>query len=678
MANSEDYLDGLLNSVKTVRDDVQNAEQMSAINAARRQNQRNKINPSDDFMQATGLDDFEPEVSSHSNLRRVLSEDDFLREFEAELGLDDADTDAIMRDFEEEMERDEMEFQKSLQNEQTEDAYQDDDLNQDDDKSFLENIENIVNQAKEEIENGTVETGFSSELTDSFGDVAEIDESVEDVGVDDLGNLGFGDDEDSEEESDVEESASGDTEESDANEAESAEESDADEAEGAEELDTDEAGDTEESGADEAGDAEESVEESSEEIDLSELESIAGDANLDLSMDEAEEPDLGATEASEEDSDDPIGVSGENLLEKYAEMEAENMLNNPEESLLDENADVDLMDLLSGDGDLDDISQLLNADEEQEELPEAQEEFEAQADAAAGTDPNDLAAGLNVDPSEEGEEAPAEKKGLGAIIEKIKSIFTKKDHDEEGEETVDVGSGEAEDMNQENMDILKTLEGECAGEEEPPKKEKKKKEKKPKEPKPKKEKKPKPPKEKKPKKEKQPDNSPKIPMKYIIVFLLLAVSIVVLINVGQSVLSHRNSKANAELAFGKGDYITAYESLAGKKLTKDEDIQLFAQSRLLSDLQKRQHDYNLMVSLNKYDLALDSLIIGVVRYTENVDQADQYQVREQYDAIGTNLIDTLNAQYGLTQEDAISMSHMNREQYSIRINEIVDELNLGR
>ena len=667
MANSEDYLDGLLNSVKTVRDDVQNAEQMSAINAARRQNQRNKINPSDDFMQATGLDDFEPEVSGHSNLRRVLSEDDFLREFEAELGLDDADTDAIMRDFEEEMERDEMEFQKSLQNEQTEDADQDEDLNQDDDKSFLENIENIVNQAKEEIENGTVETGFSSELTDSFGDVAEIDESGDDeeseesFGVDDLGNLGFGDDEESEEESDAgesdaEEPAADDTEESEANEA----------------------GETEGSEVDEAGDAEESVEESSEEIDLSELESIAGDAELDLSMDEAEEPDLGATEASEEDSDDPIGVSGENLLEKYAEMEAENMLNNPEESLLDENADVDLMDLLSGDGDLDDISQLLNADEEQEELPEAQEEFEAQADAAAGTDPNDLAAGLNVDPSEEGEEAPAEKKGFGAIIEKIKSIFTKKDHDEEGEETVDVGSGEAEDMNQENMDILKTLEGEGAGEEEAPKKEKKKKEKKPKEPKPKKEKKPKPPKEKKPKKEKQPDNSPKIPMKYIIVFLLLAVSIVVLINVGQSVLSHRNSKANAELAFGKGDYITAYESLAGKKLTKDEDIQLFAQSRLLSDLQKRQHDYNLMVSLNKYDLALDSLIIGVVRYTENVDQADQYQVREQYDAIGMNLIDTLNAQYGLTQEDAISMSHMNREQYSIRINEIVDELNLGR
>ncbi len=665
MANSEDYLDGLLNSVKTVRDDVQNAEQMSAINAARRQNQRNKINPSDDFMQATGLDDFEPEVSSHSNLRRVLSEDDFLREFEAELGLDDADTDAIMRDFEEEMERDEIEFQKSLQNEQTEDEYQDDDLNQDDDKSFLENIENIVNQAKEEIENGTVETGFSSELTDSFGDVAEIDESVKDVGVDDLGNLGFGDDEEFEEEPDAQEPAADDTE-----------ESDTDEAEGAEESDTDEAGDAGEKDIDETGDAEGSVEESSEEIDLSELESIAGDADLDLSMDNGEEPDLGASEASEEDTDEPIGVSGENLLEKYAEMEAENMLNNPEESLLDENADVDLMDLLSGDGDLDDISQLLNADEGQEELPEAQEEFEAQADAAAGTDPNDLAAGLNFDPSEE--EAPAEKKGFGAIIEKIKSIFAKKGDDQEGEEIVDVGSGEAEDMNQENMDILKTLEGEGAGEEETPKKEKKKKEKKPKEPKPKKEKKPKPPKEKKPKKEKQPDNSPKIPMKYIIVFLLLAVSIVVLINVGQSVLSHRNSKASAELAFGKGDYITAYESLAGKKLTKDEDIQLFAQSRLLSDLQKRQHDYNLMVSLDKYDLALDSLIIGVVRYTENVDQADQYQVREQYDAIGMNLIDTLNAQYGLTQEDAISMSHMNREQYSIRINEIVDELGLGR
>ena len=53
-----------------------------------KQEQRNKIKPQDDFMEASGIRDYKPEPSTHENLRKALSEDEFLKKFEEELDED--------------------------------------------------------------------------------------------------------------------------------------------------------------------------------------------------------------------------------------------------------------------------------------------------------------------------------------------------------------------------------------------------------------------------------------------------------------------------------------------------------------------------------------------------------------------------------------------------------------
>ena len=99
---------------------------------------------------------------------------------------------------------------------------------------------------------------------------------------------------------------------------------------------------------------------------------------------------------------------------------------------------------------------------------------------------------------------------------------------------------------QENLEILKEL----SAAEAKSKKEKKEK-------KPKKEKKQKVPKEKKPKVKKEkpqrmpkePDNSPKIPTKLIVVFLILAMSIVVFVTITQHMTGYKLSMTEARTAY---------------------------------------------------------------------------------------------------------------------------------
>ena len=179
MANSEDYLDSLLNSVQTVRKDVTDAQKQTEAILREKQEQRNRIKPDDDFMEASGIRDFKPEPTSHENLRKALSEDDFLKMFEEELGEDLDQSDDFIREFEDEIAQDELEYEKSFQEEASleetpeeeisvpeetvteEDTVEgpaedqasdvqtsDEDRPADDTASFLDNIEEVVNKAK--------------------------------------------------------------------------------------------------------------------------------------------------------------------------------------------------------------------------------------------------------------------------------------------------------------------------------------------------------------------------------------------------------------------------------------------------------------------------------------------------------------------------------------------------
>ncbi|MBO6213990.1 MAG: hypothetical protein J6N76_00475, partial [Lachnospiraceae bacterium] len=102
MPSSEDYLDDLLNSINKAKSDNDRGMVRGRDNRSRR---RRSIDADDDFMEANGLSDYIPRRIGRENLRRALSEDDILRDFESELNSGTADS--FLDDFERELELDE-------------------------------------------------------------------------------------------------------------------------------------------------------------------------------------------------------------------------------------------------------------------------------------------------------------------------------------------------------------------------------------------------------------------------------------------------------------------------------------------------------------------------------------------------------------------------------------------
>ena len=106
MANSEDYLDGLLDSITQAKNSVTDADRRERRNRQERAARRRRVSADDDFMEANGLNDYVPRTMGHSNLQSILDEADFLREFEEE--LDNGDADAFLAEFENELRAEEM------------------------------------------------------------------------------------------------------------------------------------------------------------------------------------------------------------------------------------------------------------------------------------------------------------------------------------------------------------------------------------------------------------------------------------------------------------------------------------------------------------------------------------------------------------------------------------------
>ena len=110
MPNSEDYLDGLLNSINEAKTSVEKARVDEEESIKAKIADMSSIDPNDDFMSATGISGFKPKKMSHDNLRKAFSEADFLKDFEEELSSGSADD--FIREFEQEIDDEEERFQR--------------------------------------------------------------------------------------------------------------------------------------------------------------------------------------------------------------------------------------------------------------------------------------------------------------------------------------------------------------------------------------------------------------------------------------------------------------------------------------------------------------------------------------------------------------------------------------
>jgi len=186
MSQSEDYLDGLLNSINKAKTDAKQVQEDTLKKQQEQVETRKAIAPEEDFFAATGIDASQAQTkTSHPYLRKVLSEEDFLRDFEAE--LDSEDIDLFISNFEQEIDDEERVFQETGQlpesenlvnsffnNEEQEKTGSEENLNADN----ISGVDFIEAQPSIDIEDNDNEEGHPS-FDQALDDIQKEDDNIQ-------------------------------------------------------------------------------------------------------------------------------------------------------------------------------------------------------------------------------------------------------------------------------------------------------------------------------------------------------------------------------------------------------------------------------------------------------------------------------------------------------------------
>lgn len=429
-----------------------------------------------------------------------------------------------------------------------------------------------------------------------------------------------------------------------------------------------------------------------EEPDYSDLSAFEMDDLLDPDEELAEQPDDGETSGESAHTDDygelPEGM--EALGDLFAEDDLSGSLGDldvpggdDEESLLPEDdsddlSDDDIMRLLNGESDdeaLSDIGKMLEADDQSislEDLSAEPENLSHAADVVERT-------------QSDNEQTDKKKKKKPGFFAKLMDLLFGEDDEDAPDTDVVEEADSLEGISDENMEILRAMNGDMLGEADDDKSGKKgrkkgKKEKKKKEPKPKKEKKPKEPKPKKEKKPKKPkEKGPKekpLPRGPVIMIWLLALSVFALIMIGNQLLGQGNAFRDAQQCFDSGDYVGSYEALAGVKIGENEQ-ELYERTRTLAGVQEELNAYYPMMEVRKFDLALDCLVRTIGRADLHMADAEEWGVTSQMDALVSEASQQLQDQFNVTPEKARELYAIDdRDEYSLALDEVLQELGL--
>ncbi len=673
MANSEDYLDGLLDSINQAKKQNENALASEQEERKEQIRRRTQVSAGDDFMESNGLNAYVYDKSSRENLHKYFSESDFLNEFEEELSsMDEDEADAYLKEFEEEMSPED----EAIAEELLEDPAAD----------ILDTINDKVKEAKLEAEDNL--SGVSDILSEEQGqENFDLDLSIPM--------------EDSMEEELPEEPAEEAIEEP---VAELTEEPASELVEEPADISLDmPAEETERTLPDEPASIDVASESNEESVDSKELFESLGDLEEEAIpdvMEIAEGEEIPEIPEISEGEDLPAGDTepvGEDFLQPEFEVDTLDIEDAAAElkdasvqevPLMDESGDdVDLMDVLGGgDADLMDIGDLLNADENLEELDESRDAFENAAEGLA-------AEGTNLESGAAGEEG---KKG--GIFGKILGIFSglfggkKSEGEQEDDGTVQIGdtSPTMEELSEEDENILSDFTDDqtpAEGEEVVDKKalkEAKKKEKeeakklKAEEKAAKKAQKAAEKAEKKANKPpKEPDNSPVIPIKKLIPFLVLGISFVILVILGGNTIYHARRISEAKSLYETGSYAAAYSVLERIDDLDEEETELYEKARILAKLELKIRQYNLAMVHERYEEALDALIQGTYTYVRNQDAAAELKISDAFNALGAQIEKSMMDEFGVSESAAMDMYAIHkRPDYTRAVREVLKSVNL--
>lgn len=188
--------------------------------------------------------------------------------------------------------------------------------------------------------------------------------------------------------------------------------------------------------------------------------------------------------------------------------------------------------------------------------------------------------------------------------------------------------------------------------------------------KPKKEKKPKPPKSKKPK-------EPPLPKVPVMMMWVVALSIMVLVFLGTSLVGYTSAVSASKDAFHKGDYVAAYTKLRGIKVKK-ADQELYQAASALAGVQVELDAYTALMEQKQYEMALDALVRGYGRCAIHSAQAEEWGVSDELKGFEDKLDQLLKEQFNVSKRKAKKLYKIKkRSEYTLQLQEILEGLGLG-
>ena len=183
-------------------------------------------------------------------------------------------------------------------------------------------------------------------------------------------------------------------------------------------------------------------------------------------------------------------------------------------------------------------------------------------------------------------------------------------------------------------------------------------------------------KKKKEKKEKEPSEAPKekpvkvLSKKNMLVLIAACATLLGSIFALSTFLTEYSDRQNARQAFYDGDYEEVYRLFYDRNLNSSDTV-IYNKVKIVLTLERKLKSYENNIALNKELEAVDALIQGISCY-QSLQGIDEYDVRNEVDAIYQQICNILENKYGITYEEAIEINTYDNETYTRIVDAIVN------
>ena len=178
------------------------------------------------------------------------------------------------------------------------------------------------------------------------------------------------------------------------------------------------------------------------------------------------------------------------------------------------------------------------------------------------------------------------------------------------------------------------------------------------------------------KKEKEPSEAPKekpvkvLSKKNMLVLIAACATLLGSIFALSTFLTEYSDRQNARQAFYDGDYEEVYRLFYDRNLNSSDTV-IYNKVKIVLTLERKLKSYENNLALNKELEAVDALIQGISCY-QSLQGIDEYDVRNEVDAIYQQICNILENKYGITYEEAIEINTYDNETYTRIVDAIVN------